>query len=172
MSDEDIKKLIIMIENKLKEDDRFYSNGDDQYRKHMKKIYRENKNKSNGLKNIAQLSDKVNIIEQHNNMQHQLQHYHLQQQQQQQQYQLLQLQLQQQQLQMQQQLQLQQGLMQPAQPSPQPAPQYIMPPAPQPAPQPAPMPSTGENEDNINKKIEQLRKTIEECNDTLNKIIG
>jgi hypothetical protein len=26
--------------------------------------------------------------------------------------------------------------------------------------------------DDINKKIEQLRKTIEECNDTLNKIIG
>ena len=169
MIDEDIKKLIIMIENKLKKDDRFYSNGDDQYRKHMKKIYRKNKNKSNGLKNIAQLSDKIKNIEQHNNMQHQLQHYHLKQQQQLQQYQLLQLQLQQQQLHMQQQLQNQQGLMQPAQPV-QPAPQYIMQPA-QPV-QPAPLPSTGENEDDINKKIEQLGKTIKECNDTLNKIIG
>ena len=170
MIDEDIKKLIIMIENKLKKDDRFYSNGDDQYRKHMKKIYRKNKNKSNGLKNIAQLSDKIKNIEQHNNMQHQLQHYHLKQQQQLQQYQLLQLQLQQQQLHMQQQLQSQQQ-------PPAPIPQYIMPPQPPaPIPQyimpPAPLPSTGENEDDINKKIEQLGKTIKECNDTLNKIIG
>ena len=76
MIDEDIKKLIKKIEDELKKDDRFYSNGDNQYREQIKKIYQESKynkkpidltgiyNMVNNihLKNIAKLSNKIKII--------------------------------------------------------------------------------------------------------------
>ena len=41
MIDEEIKELIYELEGKLKKDKRFKSNGDDHYRKQIKKIYQD-----------------------------------------------------------------------------------------------------------------------------------
>jgi len=45
MNNENIKKLIKKIENLLKEDDRFIDNGDNIYKQHIKRIYKESKHK-------------------------------------------------------------------------------------------------------------------------------
>lgn len=45
MINENIKNLIKKVENLLKEDDRFIDNGDNTYKQHIKKIYKESKHR-------------------------------------------------------------------------------------------------------------------------------
>lgn len=66
MIETDLKHMIKDVEALLKKDDRFKENGDNLYKKQMKKIYQESKyNKKpidmTGLANLANLNDTVDI---------------------------------------------------------------------------------------------------------------
>ena len=59
MIDEDIKRLIKKVENLLKTDQRFTKNGDNIFKKHMKRINKETKK---GINNIPILFNPLNNI--------------------------------------------------------------------------------------------------------------
>jgi hypothetical protein len=63
MIDEDIKKLINELEGILRKDKRFKANGDNQYRKQMKKIYQESlyNKKPINLTNLVNLNNMTDI---------------------------------------------------------------------------------------------------------------
>ncbi len=63
MIDEEIKKLIYELESLLKKDKRYKENGDDQYRKQIKKIYQESQygKKPIDFTNLINLNNMVDI---------------------------------------------------------------------------------------------------------------
>jgi hypothetical protein len=63
MIDEEIKELIYELEGVLKKDKRFKANGDEQYRKQIKKIYQESQygRKPIDFTNLINLNNMVDI---------------------------------------------------------------------------------------------------------------
>lgn len=63
MIDEEIKELIYELEGVLKKDKRFKANGDNQYRKQMKKIYQESQygRKPINFTNLVNLNNMTDI---------------------------------------------------------------------------------------------------------------
>lgn len=66
MIDEEIKELIYELESILKKDKRFKANGDNEYRKQIKKIYQESQygRKPIDFTNLVNLNNMVDIGDQ------------------------------------------------------------------------------------------------------------